>query len=180
MIGDIDLATLEGRPNPRFVTSLRDNQHQARAICEKLYCARGEMENRIKESQSDLFADRTSTRTTRANQLRLWLSSMAYVLLSAPHRIALATLQPRLTQVSNITNLHFDCSISINTLARLAVNFSKLHAQDWMPCHQHVKRCSQMSRVQFVEGADAKAYSPAALRFRMQAGLKPQTTLDRR
>ena len=90
-VGDIDLATLEGRANPRFVvTSLPADQHQARALYEKLYCARGEMENRIKECQLDLFADRTSTGTMRANQLRLWLSSMAYVLISALRRIALA------------------------------------------------------------------------------------------
>jgi hypothetical protein len=92
MAGDIDLATLEGRANPRFVvTSLPPDQHQARELYEKLYCARGEMENRIKECQLDLFADRTSTHTMRANQLRLWLSSMAYVLVSALRRIALAT-----------------------------------------------------------------------------------------
>jgi Transposase DDE domain group 1 len=91
-VGDIDLATLEGRANPRFVvTSLPAERHQARALYEKLYCARGEMENRIKECQLDLFADRTSTGTMRANQLRLWLSSMAYVLISALRRIALAT-----------------------------------------------------------------------------------------
>src|SRR5216683_805461 len=91
-VGDIDLAMLEGRANPRFVvTSLQADQHQARALYEKLYCARGEMENRIKECQLDLFADRTSTGTMRANQLRLWLSSMAYVLISALRRIALAT-----------------------------------------------------------------------------------------
>ena len=91
MVGDVGLATLEGRANPRFVvTSLPAGQHQARALYEKLYCARGEMENRIKECQLDLFADRTSTGTMRANQLRLWLSSMAYVLISALRRIALA------------------------------------------------------------------------------------------
>jgi hypothetical protein len=91
-VGDVDLATLEGRANPRFVvTSLPAGKHQARALYEKLYCARGEMENRIKECQLDLFADRTSTGTMRANQLRLWLSSMAYVLISALRRIALAT-----------------------------------------------------------------------------------------
>ena len=91
MVGDIDLATLEGRANPRFVvTSLPANQHQAGALYEKLYCARGEMENRIKECQLDLFADRTSSHTMRANQLRLWLSSMAYVLVNALRRIALA------------------------------------------------------------------------------------------
>jgi hypothetical protein len=91
MAGDIDLATLEGRANPRFVvTSLPADQHQARDLYEKLYCARGEMENRIKECQLDLFADRTSTHTMRANQLRLWLSSMAYVLVNALRRIALS------------------------------------------------------------------------------------------
>src|SRR6185312_12216668 len=92
MAGDLDLAMLEGRANPRFVvTSLQADRHQARALYEKLYCARGEMENRIKECQLDLFADRTSAHTMRANQLRLWLSSMAYVLVSALRRIALAT-----------------------------------------------------------------------------------------
>jgi hypothetical protein len=70
--------------NPRFVvTSLTADQRDARALYEKDYCARGEMENRIKEQQLYLFADRTSCQTMRANQLRLWLSSVAYVLLQA-------------------------------------------------------------------------------------------------
>ena len=60
------------------------------ALYEDLYCARGEMENRIKECQLDLFADRTSAATMRANQLRLWFASMAYVLLCALRRIGLA------------------------------------------------------------------------------------------
>jgi hypothetical protein len=76
--------------NPRFiVTSLTRREHQARHLYEKVYCARGEMENRIKECQLDLFADRTSARTMRANQLRLWFASMAYVLICAVRRIAL-------------------------------------------------------------------------------------------
>lgn len=76
--------------NPRFVvTSLSARQVDARTLYERLYCARGEMENRIKECQLDLFADRTSTATMKANQLRLWFASMAYVLLSALRRIAL-------------------------------------------------------------------------------------------
>jgi hypothetical protein len=54
-----------------------------RFLYEKGYCARGEMENRIKERQGDLFADRTSTATMRTNQLRLRLASFAYVLMSA-------------------------------------------------------------------------------------------------
>jgi hypothetical protein len=70
--------------NPRFVvTSLPAERFAMRALYEDLYCARGEMENRIKEQQLCLFADRTSCRTMRANQLRLWLSSAAYVLLQA-------------------------------------------------------------------------------------------------
>ncbi len=67
----------ESRPNPRFVvTSLELETWAAQPLYERLYCARGEMENRIKECQLDLFADRTSTKTMRANQLRLWFASM--------------------------------------------------------------------------------------------------------
>ena len=61
------------------------------ALYEKRYCARGEMENRIKECQLDLFADRTCSATMRANQLRLWLASMAYVLVHAMRRIGSPT-----------------------------------------------------------------------------------------
>jgi hypothetical protein len=80
----------QGEANPRFVvTSLSPKRADARALYEDLYCARGEMENRIKECQLDLFADRTSTATMRANQLRLWFASMAYVLLEALRRLGL-------------------------------------------------------------------------------------------
>ena len=65
------------------------NECKARYLYEKVYCARGDMENRIKECQLDLYADRTSTATMRANQLRLWFASMAYVLICALRRIAL-------------------------------------------------------------------------------------------
>jgi len=76
--------------NPRFVvTSLARSECKPKYLYEKLYCARGEMENRIKECQLDLYADRTSTATLRANQLRLWFASMAYVLLCALRRIGL-------------------------------------------------------------------------------------------
>jgi hypothetical protein len=79
-----------GEANPRFiVTSLARGQHEARHLYEKVYCARGDMENRIKECQLDLFADRTSAGTMRANQLRLWFASLAYVLLVALRRIGL-------------------------------------------------------------------------------------------
>jgi hypothetical protein len=83
-----------GDANPRFVvTSLRPVEIGAQHLYEVIYCARGEMENRIKECQLDLFADRTSAATMRANQLRLWFASMAYVLLCAVRRIGLAHTQ---------------------------------------------------------------------------------------
>ena len=75
--------------NPRFVVTSLASRMQAQNLYEKLYCARGEMENRIKECQLDLFADRTSTATMRANQLRLWLASFAYILVCAVRRIGL-------------------------------------------------------------------------------------------
>ena len=78
-------------PNPRFVvTSLTPTEMEARRLYEDLYCARGDMENRIKEQQLALFADRTSTATMRANQLRLYFSSIAYVLLHTLRRMGLA------------------------------------------------------------------------------------------
>lgn len=89
----------QGDTNPRFVvTSLSRSEAEARHLYEQIYCARGDMENRIKECQADLFADRTSTATLRANQLRLWFASMAYVLLCALRRIGL-----RFTQFANAT-----------------------------------------------------------------------------
>jgi len=86
----------QGEANPRFiVTSLTkaEGYGDGRALYEKIYCARGEMENRIKECQMDLFADRTSTATLQANQLRLWMASMAYVLVESVRRLALGTTQ---------------------------------------------------------------------------------------
>jgi len=80
--------------NPRFiVTNLPEDYAPAQRLYEDIYCARGEMENRIKEQQLDLFADRTSAQKMRANQLRLWFSSLAYVLMSAIRRLALNNTQ---------------------------------------------------------------------------------------
>jgi len=82
------------KANPRFVvTSLKAAAAAAQPLYEVIYCARGEMENRIKECQLDLFADRTSAATMRANQLRLWFASMAYALVCALRRIGLAHTQ---------------------------------------------------------------------------------------
>jgi hypothetical protein len=76
--------------NPRFiVTSLTGDEARAQELYETVYCARGEMENRIKECQLDLMADRTSAATLHANQLRLWFASLAYVLVASLRRLAL-------------------------------------------------------------------------------------------
>src|SRR4029450_10739461 len=81
----------KGEANPRFiVTSLTRAQASAQSLYEDIYCQRGDMENRIKECQGDMFADRTPAATMRANQLRLWFASMAYVLMCALRRIGLA------------------------------------------------------------------------------------------
>jgi DDE family transposase len=81
---------MEKGANPRFiVTSLSAERMDARSVYEDFYCARGDMENRIKEQQLDMFADRTSATTMRANQLRLYLSSAAYILMHALRRLGL-------------------------------------------------------------------------------------------
>jgi len=94
---------VEGKDNPRFVvTSIAASELDPAALYETLYCARGDMENRIKEQQLGLFADRTSSHTMRANQLRLWLSSFAYVLLHELRRHALAKTKLAAAQVWTI------------------------------------------------------------------------------
>ena len=81
---------LEKGFNPRFiVTSLDPDNNPGQELYERDYCARGEMENRIKEQQLYLFGDRTSAHSFRANQLRLWFSSLAYVLLESLRRLGL-------------------------------------------------------------------------------------------
>lgn len=91
------------KENPRFVvTTLSSEEWPAQALYEDLYCARGEMENRIKEQQLGLFADRTSTHTIRGNQLRLWLSSIAYLILHDLRRLALCGTAMGRAQVSTI------------------------------------------------------------------------------
>jgi hypothetical protein len=94
---------LPGKDNPRFVvTSLGTERVEAARLYQQIYCARGDMENRIKEQQLGLFADRTSTATLRGNQLRLWLSSMAYVLVNELRRVGLRGTQLARAQVGTI------------------------------------------------------------------------------
>jgi hypothetical protein len=89
--------------NPRFVvTSLTADGRAAKPLYEEDYCGRGEMENRIKEQQLHLFADRTSTATMRGNQVRLFFSSIAYVLLGALRRLGLAGTELACAQCQTI------------------------------------------------------------------------------
>jgi hypothetical protein len=93
---------IDGKENPRFVvTSLSAQDWPAQKLYEEIYCARGDMENRIKE-QFVLFADRVSAETMRANQLRLYLSSMAYVLMSGLRRLGLKTTELATAQAATI------------------------------------------------------------------------------
>ena len=89
--------------NPRFVvTSINKKQMDARTLYEQLYCGRGDMENRIKEQQLWLFADRTSAGKMRANQLRLYFSSVAYMLMHALRRLGLRGTQMAKAQCNRI------------------------------------------------------------------------------
>lgn len=133
-----------GGTNPRFiVTSLAKKEIDARRLYEDIYCARGEMENRIKECQGDLFADRTSAATLAANQLRLWFASMAYVLLCALRRIGLAH-----TQFADATcgTLRLKL-LKIGALVRISVRRIKLamaSAYPWQPewALAHARLCA--------------------------------------
>ena len=93
---------IDGKENPRFVvTSLSGAGWPAQQLYEKLYCAQGDMENRSKE-QFSLFADQVSTETMRANQLRLYLSTMAYILVSGLRRVGLQAAKLAEAQVSTL------------------------------------------------------------------------------
>lgn len=96
---------MEKGENPRFVvTSLTAGRMDARGVYEDFYCERGNMENRIKEQQLYLFADRTSAHSMRANQLRLWFSSIAYVVMNALRALGLQGTELAKAQCHTIRN----------------------------------------------------------------------------
>lgn len=112
--------------NPRFVvTSLSKERREARSLYEDCYCARGDMENRIKEQQLDLFADRTSTETMRANQLRLWFSSVAYLLMQALRMLGLKATEFAQAQCGTIRNkiLKIGAQVKIS-VRRVLISFA--------------------------------------------------------
>ena len=113
--------------NPRFVvTSLTAQTHDARALYEELYCARGDMENRIKEQQLALFADRTSTHEMRSNQLRLYFSSFAYVLMQTLRRLGLNQTSMARAQCDTIRLKLFKIGAQIRiSVRRVRIAFSE-------------------------------------------------------
>ena len=116
---------IPGKSNPRFVvTSLPADEVDARELYEDIYCARGEMENRIKE-QMEMFSDRTSTATMRANQLRLWLSTLAYTLVSEVRRVGLAGTKMARAQCSTIRTrlLKIGALVKVS-VRRILISFS--------------------------------------------------------
>jgi hypothetical protein len=140
------LPGLDGpKANPRFVvTSLPIATHDARCLYEDLYCARGDMENRIKEQQLMLFADRTSAGTMRANQLRLTFSSVAYTLLAALRRLGLAGTALAHAQCTTIRLTLLKIGARIRVTVRkvwIALASSCPHAALFARVHANLRRC---------------------------------------
>jgi hypothetical protein len=116
--------------NPRFVvTSLSAEARAARPLYEDDYCGRGEAENRIKEQQLHLFADRTSAHTMRANQVRLFFSSIAYVLLNALRRLGLAGTELAAAQCQTIRRK----LLKVGALVRVTVRKVWVHLASGCP-----------------------------------------------
>ena len=130
--------------NPRFVvTSLTDHSYYARRLYEELYCARGEMENRIKEQQLDLFADRTSTHELRTNQLRLFFSSFAYVLIQTLRRVGLEGTEMAKAQCGTIRLKLFKIGAQIRITVRkvwIAFSESYPYADLFLSIYQKLQR----------------------------------------
>jgi hypothetical protein len=128
---------IDGKENPRFVvTSLAGEAWAAQALYEQLYCARGDMENRIKE-QFSLFADRVSAETMRANQMRLYLSTMAYILVSGLRRIGLKGTELAEAQVSTIRTKLLKIGAQIRVTVR-KVWVSMASSYPWQKLYQQV------------------------------------------
>ena len=123
--------------SPRFVvTSLSGAQWEAQPLYEQLYCERGDMENRIKE-QFSLFADRVSAETMRANQMRLYLSAMAYILVSGLRRLGLQGTELAQAQVSTIRTKLLKIGAQIRVTVR-KVWFSMASSYPWQGMFEQV------------------------------------------
>jgi hypothetical protein len=128
---------IDGKENPRYVvTSLASERWAAQALYEDLYCERGDMENRIKE-QFSLFADRVSAETMRANQLRLYLSAAAYILVSGLRRVGLKGTELAQAQVSTIRTKLLKIGAQIRVSVR-KVWVSMASSYPWQGLYQQV------------------------------------------
>ncbi len=128
---------INGKENPRFVvTSLTSEEWPAQALYEKFYCGRGDMENRIKE-QFSLFADRVSAGTMRANQMRLYLSAMAYILVSGLRRLGLKGTELAQAQVSTIRTKLLKIGAQIRVTVR-KVWVSMASSYPWQSLYQQI------------------------------------------
>jgi hypothetical protein len=128
---------IDGKENPRFVvTSLRSEELNAQQLYEELYCARGDMENRIKE-QFSLFADRVSAETMRGNQGRLYLSAMAYILVSGLRRLGLKGTELAEAQVATIRGKVLKIGAQIRVTVR-KVWVSMASSYPWQGLYQQV------------------------------------------
>jgi DDE family transposase len=128
---------IDGKENPRFVvTSLTRQSWTAQALYEELYCERGDMENRIKE-QFSLFADRVSAETMRANQMRLYLSAAAYILVSGLRRVGLKGTELAQAQVSTIRTKLLKIGAQIRVSVR-KVWVSMASSYPWQGLYQQV------------------------------------------
>ena len=133
---------IEGKENPRYVvTSLAADQWPAQPLYEQLYCARGDMENRIKEQYS-LFAGRVSAATMRANQLRLYLSAAAFVLMSAFRRLALSGTVWARAQCETIRSQLLRIGAQVRITARkvwISIVSSYPHWRVFVQAHQQLR-----------------------------------------
>ena len=131
--------------NPRFVvTSIKRKKRSARWIYEDLYCKRGDMENRIKEQQLDMFADRTSTETLVGNQLRLYFSSVAYMLMHALRRLALAGTEMARAQCGTIRTKLLKIAARVRVTARkvwVSMPTGCPYAEIFAKAHAALLRC---------------------------------------
>src|ERR1700689_2627090 len=128
---------IDGKENPRFVvTSLHSGEGAAQVLYEEMYCARGDMENRIKE-QFSLFADRVSAETMRANQMRLYLSAAAYILVSGLRRLGLKATELAQAQVSTIRTKLLKIGAQIRVTVR-KVWVSMASSYPWQDLYQQV------------------------------------------
>ncbi len=137
---------LDKGSNPRFVVTTLEGDPMR--LYEEVYCARGEMENRIKEQQLSLFADRTSAATMRANQIRLWFSSVAYLLMQAVRRLALkgTAMEKAQCQTIRLKLLKIGAQVKI-TVRKVWVSLAEgcPWKEIFLRAHENLRRLPEMN-----------------------------------